>query len=55
LIGKAPDAAAIQAASAHATDGIEIREDLIGTAAYKTHLAQAFAARALTAAAARAR
>jgi carbon-monoxide dehydrogenase medium subunit len=51
LLGKAPDAAAIEAAAAHATDGIEVRDDLVGSADYKKHLAKAFAIRALTRAA----
>ena len=54
LIGKAPDAATLQAAAAHASDGIELRPDLTGSAAYKAHLASAYALRALTKAAQRA-
>lgn len=54
LQGKAPDAAAIKAAAARAAEGIELREDLIGSAAYKANLAAVYAERALKRAVARA-
>ena len=54
LKGKAPDAANVKAAAAHAADGLDVRDDLTGSAAYKTHLAAVYAERALTRAAARA-
>jgi aerobic carbon-monoxide dehydrogenase medium subunit len=54
LQGKAPDAAAVKAAAAHAAEGIEVRDDLIGSAAYKTQLAAVYTERALTRAAERA-
>ena len=55
LVGKAADAAAIEAAAQHASDGIEVRADLTGSAAYKAHLAATYAGRAVAKAAARAR
>ncbi len=54
LIGKVPDAASLQAAAAFASDGIEVRADLTGSADYKAHLTMTYAMRALTKAAARA-
>ncbi|GAC1593789.1 MAG: hypothetical protein NVS4B10_00810 [Myxococcales bacterium] len=54
LIGKMPEAAALKAAAAKTTEGIELYADLTGSAAYKTHLVVATAERALTRAAARA-
>jgi carbon-monoxide dehydrogenase medium subunit len=50
LIGTDGSGKAIEAAAAKAADGIPILEDLYGTVAYKTHLAQVFTRRALTAA-----
>ena len=54
LQGKKPDAAAVKAAAAKAADGFEIREDLIGSAAYKANLAAVIAERVLARALARA-
>lgn len=54
LQGKTPDAAAVKAAAAKAADGFEIRDDLIGSAAYKANLAAVIAERVLTRAVARA-
>jgi carbon-monoxide dehydrogenase medium subunit len=54
LQGKKPDADALQAAAAHAADGLDLRADLIGSAAYKAQLASVTAAKALKRAAARA-
>ena len=54
LQGKKPEAAALKAAAARAADGFEIRDDLIGSAAYKANLAAVIAERALARAAARA-
>ncbi len=52
LRGKGPEA--IKAAAARAVDGIEVRDDLIGTAAYKSHLAAVYTERAIRRAVARA-
>jgi carbon-monoxide dehydrogenase medium subunit len=54
LQGKSPDAAAVKAAAARAADGIELRADLTGSAAYKANLAAVYAERAVKRAAARA-
>ena len=54
LQGKKPDAAGVKEAAAKAAEGFEIREDLIGSAAYKANLAAVIAERVLTRAAARA-
>ena len=54
LTGKAPDPAALKAAAARTAEGIEVRGDNLGSAAYKTHLASVIAERALRRAAARA-
>lgn len=54
LTGKAPDAAAISAAAARAAEGIELYDDLNGSAKYRAHLAAVVAERALTRAASRA-
>ena len=54
LQGKTPDAAAVKAAAAKAADGFEIRDDLIGSAAYKANLAAVIAERVLSRAVARA-
>lgn len=50
LVGSDGSDAAVEAAAAHATSGIEVLEDLYGSVAYKTHLAQVFTARAISAA-----
>jgi carbon-monoxide dehydrogenase medium subunit len=50
LIGSDGSAAAIEAAAAHATDSLNVLEDLYGSVDYKTHLAQVYVKRALTAA-----
>lgn len=50
LIGSDGSDAAIEAAAAHATDGIEVLEDLYGSVDYKTHLARVFTIRAVKAA-----
>ncbi len=50
LVGSDGSEAAVEAAAAHATCGIEVLEDLYGSVAYKTHLAQVFTARAVNAA-----
>jgi carbon-monoxide dehydrogenase medium subunit len=47
LVGKAPDTPTLDAAAAHAADGIEFRSDLQGTAEYKASLVQTFTRRAL--------
>ena len=47
LVGSDGSDAAVEAAAAHATSGIEVLEDLYGSVEYKTHLAQVFAARAI--------
>jgi carbon-monoxide dehydrogenase medium subunit len=54
LVGRKPDAAAIKAAAAQVTQGIEVRDDLSGTAAYRKNLAAVMAERAIARAAARA-
>lgn len=54
LQGKSPDAAALKAAAARAAEGIEVRDDLIGSAAYKSNLAAVYTERALKRAVARA-
>jgi carbon-monoxide dehydrogenase medium subunit len=54
LRGKAPDAATLKAAAARAAEGIELREDLTGSAEYKAQLAAVYTERALKRAAARA-
>lgn len=50
LVGSDGSDAAVEAAAAHATDGIDVLEDLYGSVSYKTHLARVFAARAVKAA-----
>ena len=50
LVGSDGSDAAIEAAAAHATSGIDVLEDLYGSVDYKTHLAQLFTARAVRAA-----
>lgn len=47
LVGSDGSDAAVEAAAAHATSGIEVLEDLYGSVEYKTHLAQVFAVRAI--------
>ena len=54
LQGKSPDAAAVKAAAARAAEGIEVRADLTGSAAYKSHLAAVYTERAVRRAVARA-
>jgi carbon-monoxide dehydrogenase medium subunit len=54
LQGKS-DAAAVKAASARAAEGIELREDLTGSPAYKAQLASVYTERAVLRAMARAR
>jgi aerobic carbon-monoxide dehydrogenase medium subunit len=55
LQGKSGDAAAVKAAAAHAADGIELRADLTGSAAYKAQLAAVYTERAVLRAISRAR
>ena len=54
LQGKAPDAAAVSAAAAKAAEGIELRADLTGSAAYKANLAAVYTERAVKRAVSRA-
>jgi carbon-monoxide dehydrogenase medium subunit len=51
LLGKALDAATIQAAAEKAPDGVDVQPDLQGSVEYKTHLLKVFAKRAIEAAA----
>jgi aerobic carbon-monoxide dehydrogenase medium subunit len=55
LQGAQPTPAALDAAAGHAADGIELREDAIGSPAYKAHLAAVHAGRALRRAVGRAK
>jgi carbon-monoxide dehydrogenase medium subunit len=55
LQGKTPEAGLLKAAAARAAEGIELRDDLIGSAAYKANVAAVYAERALKRAVARAR
>ena len=55
LQGKTPDASTVKAAAARASEGIELRPDLTGSAAYKAQLASVYAERAIQRASARAR
>ncbi len=55
LTGKAPDAAAIEAAAQTAAEGVDVQADLQGSVDYKAHLCRVFARRALEAAVKRAR
>ena len=55
LQGKSGDAAAVKAAAARAADGIELRPDLSGSAAYKAQLAAVYTERAVLRAISRAR
>ncbi len=50
LVGSDGSDAAVEAASAHATNGIDVLEDLYGSVDYKTHLARVFTVRAVKAA-----
>ena len=50
LVGSDGSDAAVDAAAAHATDGMDVLEDLYGSEAYKAHLATVYAARAVKAA-----
>jgi carbon-monoxide dehydrogenase medium subunit len=52
LVGKALDAATIQAAAEKAPDGVDVQADLQGSEEYKRHLLKVFARRAIQAAAA---
>ena len=51
LVGKALDAATIQAAADKAADGVDVQPDLQGSVEYKQHLLRVFARRAIEAAA----
>jgi len=51
LLGKALDAATIQAAAEKAPDGVDVQADLQGSVDYKKHLLKVFARRAIEAAA----
>lgn len=55
LSGEQPTAERLKAAAAHAADGIAALDDLYASAAYRTHMTQVYAERALSAALARAR
>jgi carbon-monoxide dehydrogenase medium subunit len=55
LIGSALDDQAIATAAAHATDGVSVNGDLYASDAYRSHLAQVYARRAIEAATARAK
>jgi aerobic carbon-monoxide dehydrogenase medium subunit len=55
LQGKPADAATVKAASARAAEGLELRPDLTGSAAYKAQLASVYTERAVLRASARAR
>lgn len=55
LQGKTPDAATVKAAATRAAEGLELRPDLTGSAAYKAHLASVYTERAVLRAASRAR
>lgn len=54
LQGKAPDAPGLKAAAARAAEGFELRDDLLGSAAYKANLAAVYTERALRRAVSRA-
>ncbi|MGQ0569328.1 MAG: FAD binding domain-containing protein, partial [Armatimonadota bacterium] len=51
LRGKTLDEAAVREAMAHATDGVEMLEDLVADAAYRTQLVRVYGRRALLTAA----
>jgi aerobic carbon-monoxide dehydrogenase medium subunit len=55
LQGKAADASTVKAASARAAEGLELRPDLTGSAAYKAQLAAVYTERAVLRAISRAR
>jgi aerobic carbon-monoxide dehydrogenase medium subunit len=55
LQGKSGDAAAVKAAAGRAADGLELRADLTGSAAYKAQLAAVYTERAILRAISRAR
>lgn len=55
LVGRRLDAAAIEAAAAHAAEGVDVQADLQGSVEYKQHLCRVFARRAVTRAVERAR
>src|SRR6058998_1161279 len=48
LVGKALDAATIQAAAQKAAEGVDVQADLQGSVEYKSHLCRVFAKRAIT-------
>jgi carbon-monoxide dehydrogenase medium subunit len=48
LVGKTLDAATIEAAAAHAHEGVDVQADLQGSVEYKSHLCRVFARRAIT-------
>ena len=50
LVGSDGSDGAVDAAAAHATDGMDVLEDLYGSEAYKAHLATVYASRAVKAA-----
>lgn len=54
LQGKTPDATCLKAAAARAAEGFELRDDLLGSAAYKANLAAVYTERALKRAVSRA-
>lgn len=55
LQGKTADAAAVKAAAARATEGLDLRADLTGSPAYRAQLASVYTERAVLRAASRAR
>lgn len=55
LVGRRLDAAAIEAAAAHAAEGVDVQADLQGSVEYKQHLCRVFARRAVARAVERAR
>ncbi|TMA07653.1 MAG: hypothetical protein E6J86_19525 [Deltaproteobacteria bacterium] len=55
LQGKPADASTVKAASARAAEGLELRPDLTGSAAYKAQLAAVYTERAVLRAISRAR
>jgi carbon-monoxide dehydrogenase medium subunit len=55
LVGRALDAATIEAAAQKAADGVDVQADLQGSVEYKSHLCRVFARRAIEAAVKRAK
>ena len=55
LVGQPAEAAVIEQAAAHATDGVELQEDLFASRDYRGHLCRVFVKRALAEAVRRAR